>query len=76
MVQLQTEPDPRTSLKVNYKWCKGCSLCVCFCPRGILSLDSLGKVKIDRPEECVACGMCEATCPDFAIRVEKNAQTD
>ncbi|MCL5057561.1 MAG: 4Fe-4S dicluster domain-containing protein [Actinobacteria bacterium] len=72
MTPSQTEPTPKASLDVNTKWCKGCSLCVAVCPKGILSLDGLGKVYVDKPEECIGCGLCEETCPDYAIRVIKN----
>lgn len=73
MTTSQTKPTPKASLDVNTKWCKGCNLCVTVCPKGVLSLDDLGKVRVDKPEECIGCGLCEETCPDYAIRVVKNA---
>jgi 2-oxoglutarate ferredoxin oxidoreductase subunit delta len=69
----QTGPARKISLDVNPKWCKGCNLCVTVCPKGILSLDEMGKIRVDRPEECIGCGLCEETCPDYAIRVVKDA---
>ncbi|MFZ5651515.1 MAG: 4Fe-4S dicluster domain-containing protein [Bacillota bacterium] len=71
MTQPKRETVPGAGLDVNIKWCKGCGLCVDVCPKNVLSLDDLGKVRVERPEECTGCGMCEATCPDLAISVVK-----
>jgi len=55
--------------KVNVKkdWCKGCGICISFCPKGVLALDDEGKVYSKDPEKCRGCGNCEIYCPDFAI---------
>lgn len=50
-------------------WCKGCSLCVEFCPTHVLEQQSDGLVIVAHPEKCTACGWCEMHCPDFAIFV-------
>ncbi len=50
-------------------WCKGCGICIHFCPKKVLELDKRDKVVIQRPEDCVCCRMCELRCPDFAIEV-------
>lgn len=54
--QLIIEPD----------WCKGCGICVAFCPKTALELFH-GKVRLKDSESCVLCGMCEMRCPDYAI---------
>lgn len=51
---------------VKKEWCKGCGICVEFCPRNVLALEE-EKIKIQNPEECITCGLCELRCPDFAI---------
>ncbi len=51
--------------------CKGCGICVEFCPKKVLQLDKLGKIFVARPEDCIACGQCELRCPDYAIFVDK-----
>ena len=51
--------------------CKGCNICVAFCPQKILQLDNLGKIYVTDETACIACGQCELRCPDFAIRVSK-----
>lgn len=57
-------------LKTNARWCKGCGICVAFCPRGVLGLVKQ-KVRILEPEKCVKCGQCEMRCPDYAIWLEQ-----
>ena len=58
-------------VKINREWCKGCRICVEFCPTGTLDLDDRFKVKVAHPERCIACRMCELRCPDMAIFVQK-----
>jgi 2-oxoglutarate ferredoxin oxidoreductase subunit delta len=56
-------------IKVNLKWCKGCEICVAYCPKAVLEMEG-GKVKVARPDDCIKCNLCELRCPDFAITVE------
>jgi 2-oxoglutarate ferredoxin oxidoreductase subunit delta len=51
------------------QWCKGCGICVHFCPKEVLVLDSEKKVAVARPESCICCRLCEYRCPDLAIEV-------
>ncbi|WP_371367176.1 hypothetical protein SRRS_12410 [Sporomusa rhizae] len=59
----------KTSPKLCKELCKGCGICIEFCPKKVLELDDLGKVQIADAEACVACGLCELRCPDYAIFV-------
>ncbi len=56
-------------IRVRREWCKGCGICVAFCPKNVLGLDG-GKVAVLRPDDCIKCMLCELRCPDFAITVE------
>ena len=56
-------------ITVNTKWCKGCEICVAFCPKDCLVMEG-GKCRVARPEDCIKCMLCELRCPDFAITVE------
>lgn len=58
--------NTKKKLCVKTEWCKGCGICVAFCPTQTLELKK-GKVSIAKPESCVACGMCEMRCPDYAV---------
>ena len=61
----------RARVEIKQAWCKGCRICVEFCPTGTLELDERFKVKVAHPEKCIACRMCEMRCPDLAIFVTK-----
>ncbi len=53
-------------LIIKKEWCKGCGICVEFCPKNVLKLED-GKVSINRESDCIKCGLCELRCPDYAI---------
>ncbi len=55
---------------INRVWCKGCGICIAFCPKEALFMDDSGKAEKDM-EKCTACGVCEMFCPDFAIALVK-----
>lgn len=59
----------RGQVTIFPNWCKGCGLCVEFCPKEVFEQTSSGQVIVARPEECIACHWCELHCPDFAIFV-------
>jgi 2-oxoglutarate ferredoxin oxidoreductase subunit delta len=54
---------------IDRDWCKGCGICVHFCPRQVLELDEERKAFAKRPESCICCALCEMRCPDLAIEV-------
>lgn len=56
-------------------WCKGCGICVAFCPAKVLELGTDGKAHAVREDDCVTCGFCELHCPDFAISVTPKETT-
>jgi 2-oxoglutarate ferredoxin oxidoreductase subunit delta len=61
---------PRSKeLAVTSAWCKGCGICVAFCPEGVLELNAEEKVAVRYPDKCTFCRDCEVRCPDFAIAV-------
>lgn len=59
----------KTQVIVYPDWCKGCGICVAFCPANVLEMGVDGKAKVMREKECINCGFCEMHCPDFAISV-------
>ncbi|MBN2148692.1 MAG: 4Fe-4S binding protein [Anaerolineales bacterium] len=60
---------PRGQVTIFGKWCKGCGICVAFCPTGVLTLDHDGRPVVSFPEKCSACHWCDTHCPDLAIIV-------
>jgi 2-oxoglutarate ferredoxin oxidoreductase subunit delta len=76
MVQ-KTQPTGKTSRKigpvVQPERCKGCGICVAFCPERMLvpgdELNSYGypAVKTVKGGPCRGCMSCYVMCPDLAI---------
>jgi 2-oxoglutarate ferredoxin oxidoreductase subunit delta len=66
-------------VKINKERCKGCYLCIAYCPVGMLDKDSQLNVlgiqavvfKEGKDKKCTGCGLCAIICPDCAIEVEK-----
>ena len=64
-------------LEFNKDKCKGCELCVSFCPKKLIamsgSINNKGYVTavIEHEEECVGCLSCATMCPDGVISIYK-----
>ncbi len=64
---------PRGAVRINSERCKGCGICIEFCPKQVLERSSQFNAKGYYPPEvkagawCVNCHFCEVLCPDFAI---------
>lgn len=62
---------------INIKQCKGCKLCVIFCPKQLIKLSEKLNPAGYHPAEfidngqCNSCGLCYQMCPDVAIEVWK-----
>ena len=57
------------SLKLLTARCKGCGICVEFCPKKILVISETQKAQVTDESSCIACRQCELRCPDYAIFV-------
>lgn len=57
----------KKTMTIDRELCKGCGICVAFCPKGVLVMDDDEKAVIRYPKRCKECGMCELRCPDMAI---------
>jgi 2-oxoglutarate ferredoxin oxidoreductase subunit delta len=62
---------PRGRVVIFGMWCKGCGLCVEFCPTGVLGFTQDGVPVVLHPEKCTACHWCDTHCPDLAIVVHR-----
>jgi len=67
-------------IHIDQEICKGCGLCIFYCPREVLKLSrepnakGYNVVTVYRRENCVGCKLCEANCPDLAIYVENERE--
>lgn len=74
--------EKRGYIKVDKELCKGCYLCMTFCPRERIVVSStlnqkgyypVEFVDSDDPKErCTACATCATVCPDVAIEVYRD----
>ena len=64
---------PRGHVILFDTWCKGCGICIEFCPQHVFETGEQGKPLIARPEACTACHWCDTHCPDMAITVRRLA---
>ncbi|MEE8184849.1 MAG: 4Fe-4S binding protein [Thermodesulfobacteriota bacterium] len=56
------------NIVINESLCKGCSICVDFCPTNVLAMNG-SVVAVKNLEACTKCQLCDLRCPDFAIQV-------
>lgn len=61
-------------LNIQPEWCKGCGICIAFCPRNALSLINK-KAMLTNESACILCGLCEQRCPDYAIYISSEPET-
>lgn len=57
-------------LLIEQSRCKGCGICVEFCPKNVLEIKR-EKVHIKDADACIYCSQCELRCPDYAVYVEE-----
>lgn len=62
---------------VDTKNCSACAICVTACTKEALGIsmptfkgDLRVFAKLDKPQKCVSCGLCQEECPLGAIKME------
>jgi 2-oxoglutarate ferredoxin oxidoreductase subunit delta len=62
-------------IEIDRERCKGCELCVHFCPKKCIVIEDAYNrkgyrpAKFDKPDECTGCAICARMCPDVCIEV-------
>lgn len=65
------------TIHIEQELCKGCSLCMEFCPKGAISLSKKLNLKgyflaeFDDKKGCTGCATCALMCPEIAIEVHR-----
>ena len=73
MAEPKKSKPPRGTVAINAELCKGCGLCIAFCPSAVLKVSDKFNGKgyhpphVVNPDACIGCDMCGMYCPDFAI---------
>ena len=72
-------PQIRASMKayivIDQELCKGCEVCIFFCPKGVICIsDKLNSngyspASYNDNGECTGCANCAVVCPEVAIEV-------
>ena len=65
-------------IEIDQVFCKGCELCVNFCPKKVISISEklnasgyrVAAFKSD--DECTGCAICAVVCPEAAIEVSRD----
>ncbi len=74
-MEVHQHPIKKHYIITDESRCKGCGLCIDFCPKNCLGFseefnDKGWRVaKMLRMKDCIKCYMCERMCPDFAIYI-------
>jgi len=62
-------------VEIDQEFCKGCQLCISFCPKGSIyvseNLNTAGyqPVAFNGSSKCTGCAICALVCPEVAIEV-------
>ncbi len=65
-------------IQIDRELCKGCELCVSFCPKKIISPSDKANASgylpavFDGEGECTGCAICALVCPEVAIEVYRD----
>ena len=70
-----TKDHMKGYIEIDQQRCKGCEICISFCPKGAISLsDKLNAsgflpVQFNDGNDCTGCALCAIVCAEVAIEV-------
>ena len=62
-------------IEIDQELCKGCQICMAFCPKDVISSSDKSNISgylpvvFDVNGECTGCAICALVCPEVAIEV-------
>ncbi len=65
-------------IKIDQGLCKGCQICIAFCPKTIITqsdkVNASGYLPavFNKDSECTGCAVCAVVCPEVAIEVYRD----
>lgn len=74
----KTGAKAKGRIEIDRPLCKGCHLCIAFCPKDSISesneLNAAGysPVSFRDDGECTGCSICALVCPEVAIEVYRD----
>jgi len=73
-ITMETKTKPKFQVIVDSQYCKGCGLCIHFCPKKELKIsekkNSKGYFCVEFfGNECTGCLRCALICPDAALKI-------
>ena len=75
MAQEKAESKTKGYIEIEQELCKGCQICIAFCPKGSitpsgkLNASGYSPVEFSNNGECTGCAICALVCPEVAIEV-------
>jgi 2-oxoglutarate ferredoxin oxidoreductase subunit delta len=71
----KTETKKKGYIEIDQGFCKGCQICISFCPKDAISpadkLNASGylPVMFNDNGKCTGCAICALVCPEVSIEV-------
>jgi len=69
--RVQKDKSTRLNMTINFDWCKGCGICIEFCPKDCFDISSINQPVMSRLEDCTKCMQCVYRCPDYCITIDE-----
>ena len=75
---MKTGSRTKGYITIDQNLCKGCEICIFFCPKNVISLsDKLNTggylpASFNDNGECTGCAICAIVCPEVAIEVYRD----